>query len=1224
MSFKKKIKGLGAIVLAGSLVLNTGIFAGDIFSSGDQGFEPAATQNEDALPFVGSAEDQQADVFAAISSGVSGTEQVENGSDEVSLFASADFSQPSETDFVKSYLFVEKDTPAYLDANAFSEVGKFPEKCVVYAIEKVTSEVDGKAWFKIVYDTKDGRESEQAIPECFIQTEKTASLSELDAALLQEELTVDAEARKYEETLIPVVAFEAKAIQINDSIADDNLFSSGGTDSDVAVLPNDEGKIEILSDIVAAPEEEGETEILTDVDQSPSGEGDFFTGEVIEVLEKPAEDDAEDTYNENVNSEVDHVSSPEILDVSSEEMDIFVGSEEENSEDSNADSLPELLEVFADDSDIFVGSEDENGDDSDVDSVPEILEVFAEDSDVFVGAEEENTDDGATEKVDAENALVGGVELLEDIFVGAEDETEQTEEAASDIFTVGAVEEAGEGSAEDLFQAGSDEDTLEKADQEVIFVGGADESLGKEEDDVFAVASVSITKQPQNVMVAPGSTATFKVTATGTGLTYQWQTLTSSTASWTNTSLSGCKTATLSFTANLSLDGRKFRCIVKDSSGNSVTSSAATLTVTELAIQTQPKSITVAKTQTAKFTVAAVGTDLTYQWQTKTSSTASWINTSLSGCKTATLSFTANMSLNGRQFRVIVTNGKGATVTSSAAKLTVTEMGITTQPKNVTVEAGKTAKFTIAAVGTDLAYQWQTKTSSTADWINTSLSGCKTATLSFAANKSLNGRQFRCIVTDGNGNTATSNAATLTVTGLAITTHPANVTIDSNKTATFKVVATGTGLTYQWQTKTSSTADWINTSMSGCKTDTLSFNTTVSLNGRQFRCVVTDGTGASVTSNAATLKVRGVSFTTQPKNITVAAGATATFKVVAASTYGATLTYQWQTKTSSTAEWINTSLSGSKTATLSFTANSSLSGRQFRCFVTDSNGKTGTSSAATLTVTGASSLAIKTQPANVTLDSGQTATFKVVATGTGLTYQWQTQTSSTASWTNTSLSGCNTATLSFKATVSMHGRNFRCIVTDSSGKTVTSNAALLKVRGVSFTTQPKSITVEAGATATFKVVAASTYGASLTYQWQTKTSSSSDWINTSLSGCKTATLSFTANTSLNGRQFRCLVTDSNGKPGTSSAATLTVTNTSYVENKVTYKPIDSSSYYVAGYSGTAASLTIPEKVNGKTVKRIGASAFEGNTTLESIDLPDTIEVIEAKAFKNCTNLREMK
>ena len=127
MSFKKKIKGLGAIVLAGSLVLNTGIFAGDIFSSGDQGFEPAATQNEDALPFVGSAEDQQADVFAAISSGVSGTEQVENGSDEVSLFASADFSQPSETDFVKSYLFVEKDTPAYLDANGFSEVGKFPE-----------------------------------------------------------------------------------------------------------------------------------------------------------------------------------------------------------------------------------------------------------------------------------------------------------------------------------------------------------------------------------------------------------------------------------------------------------------------------------------------------------------------------------------------------------------------------------------------------------------------------------------------------------------------------------------------------------------------------------------------------------------------------------------------------------------------------------------------------------------------------------------------------------------------------------------------------------------------------------------------------------------------------------------------------------------------------------------------------------------------------------------
>ena len=62
---------------------------------------------------------------------------------------------------------------------------------------------------------------------------------------------------------------------------------------------------------------------------------------------------------------------------------------------------------------------------------------------------------------------------------------------------------------------------------------------------------------------------------------------------------------------------------------------------------------------------------------------------------------------------------------------------------------------------------------------------------------------------------------------------------------------------------------------------------------------------------------------------------------------------------------------------------------------------------------------------------------------------------------------------------------------------------------------------------------------------------------------------------------------------------------------------------VVKYNGSSATLTIPESVNGKTVIRIGASALEGNTTLTSINLPDTIQVIGERAFANCTNLAEM-
>lgn len=72
-----------------------------------------------------------------------------------------------------------------------------------------------------------------------------------------------------------------------------------------------------------------------------------------------------------------------------------------------------------------------------------------------------------------------------------------------------------------------------------------------------------------------------------------------------------------------------------------------------------------------------------------------------------------------------------------------------------------------------------------------------------------------------------------------------------------------------------------------------------------------------------------------------------------------------------------------------------------------------------------------------------------------------------------------------------------------------------------------------------------------------------------------------------------------------------------------YLIISETSLRVVGYTGSASSITIPETVEGKTVTEIGPSAFEWNTDLVSIDLPDSIQIIWDKAFKNCTNLRSM-
>ncbi|HEX2734315.1 MAG TPA: lectin-like protein [Polyangiaceae bacterium] len=79
-----------------------------------------------------------------------------------------------------------------------------------------------------------------------------------------------------------------------------------------------------------------------------------------------------------------------------------------------------------------------------------------------------------------------------------------------------------------------------------------------------------ITQQPQSITVHAGQVASFSVTATGTGLSYQWQR--------NGTNIAGATASTYSLTTTLANNGQQFRVIVTNAAG-SVISSTATLTV---------------------------------------------------------------------------------------------------------------------------------------------------------------------------------------------------------------------------------------------------------------------------------------------------------------------------------------------------------------------------------------------------------------------------------------------------------------------------------------------------------------------------------------------------------------------------------------------------------------------------------------------------------------------
>jgi hypothetical protein len=185
----------------------------------------------------------------------------------------------------------------------------------------------------------------------------------------------------------------------------------------------------------------------------------------------------------------------------------------------------------------------------------------------------------------------------------------------------------------------------------------------------------SITTQPLSQTVTAGQTATFTVTAIGTGtLSYQWKK--------NGTSISGATAASYTTPATVAGDnGATFTVTVTGNAGN-VTSSAAILTVNvSPSITSQPVSTSVTAGQTATFSVTATGTaTLTYQW-TKN-------GTAISGATAASYTTPATISTdNGAQFAVTVSNSAGS-ITSNVATLSVTAATLLLNANKTTLSFG--------------------------------------------------------------------------------------------------------------------------------------------------------------------------------------------------------------------------------------------------------------------------------------------------------------------------------------------------------------------------------------------------------------------------------------------------------------------------------------------------------------------------------------------------------
>ncbi|MFP4156160.1 MAG: DUF2341 domain-containing protein [Opitutales bacterium] len=301
--------------------------------------------------------------------------------------------------------------------------------------------------------------------------------------------------------------------------------------------------------------------------------------------------------------------------------------------------------------------------------------------------------------------------------------------------------------------------------------------------DLTILEAPTITSQPVSMEIIEGQGDSFSVVAEGAEpLSYTWFK--------DGIAVPGGDSDSLAFNSVTASDGADYQVQVLNEVGHVLSDPASLTVLFPATITTQPTDQDVEMDQDGTFTVAADGTDLTYQWQENVD--GSWQD--LSSATGA--SFTVNSVAaedDGRAFRVVVDNAYGPAETSASATLNVlAPVNITAQPQSQSIELNDPVTFSVTAEGDDLSYQWRRNGSN--------ISGATDPSYTIASvDGDRDGDTYSVRVSNA-VSSETSSAATLTVLfPPTILAQPQSRTVSAGETVSFSVLAEGSGtLAYQW------------------------------------------------------------------------------------------------------------------------------------------------------------------------------------------------------------------------------------------------------------------------------------------------------------------------------------------------------------------------------------------------------------------------------------------
>lgn len=382
-----------------------------------------------------------------------------------------------------------------------------------------------------------------------------------------------------------------------------------------------------------------------------------------------------------------------------------------------------------------------------------------------------------------------------------------------------------------------------------------------------------ITAQPAaNTTVCSGSNVTLNIVADGVGLTYQWRKngIDISSATGNSFSLNNVQVS----------DSGNYTCLVTSACGN-IVSNTARLNINQAnQILTQPLALQNKCTgNNAILWVSAVGNNITYLWKRN--------GVNISNSNNDTL-FRNNVSIAGDSgvYTVDVSSATCPAVTSNQARLSINAATtITAQPTNKVACMGRPVKFSIAATGGSLQYQWRKN--------GTDISNATDANYSISSFAMADTGIYSCVVTGSCGTPVVSANATLALSiPIAITNQPVTpikVCGNKNPYVNLSVSATGSVLAYQWFRNGNPLSNQ-GSNIGGATSSNLS----VAINAvgpGNYTCKIY-GACDTLTSAISEVSYYAASqIVNQPVSASVCAGSTAVFKVKISS--DGIDSYQW-------------------------------------------------------------------------------------------------------------------------------------------------------------------------------------------------------------------------------------------------------------------------------------------------------------------------------------------